>query len=164
MLISRVVRTAGLAAGIFAFAVFAWAGEDKEQQLARGDVPAAVLAAFEKAYPKVEIKGYTKEEKDGKIHYEIESMEGKIHRDVSYLEDGSLFVVEEVVAAKSLPEAVRQAVKKEHPKGKIELAEKITEGAAVSYEVVVAAGKKKFEVKLDASGKVIESEEAIQAE
>jgi hypothetical protein len=91
-------------------------------------------------------------------------MEGKIHRDVSYLEDGSLFVTEEVVAAKSLPVAVRQMVKKKHPKGKIELAEKITEGTTVSYEVVVAAGKKKFEVKLDKNGLVLASEEKTGTE
>ncbi len=164
MLISRVVLTAGLVVVMFAFGVLAVPKEEKEEQITKQEVPAAVLAAFEKAYPKVEIKGYTREEKDGKTVYEVESMERKIHRDVTYFEDGTLYLVEEVVAAKSLPEAVRQTVKKEHPKGKIELAEKITEGATVSYEVVVAAGKKKFEVKLDASGKVLESEEAGQGE
>ncbi len=164
MFMGRVVRTAGLVAGIFAFAVFAFAGEEEEKQLTKQDVPVAVLAAFEKAYPKAVVKGYSKEEKDGKTLYEVESLEGKTHLDVSYLEDGSLFVTEEVVAVKSLPEAVRQTVKKEHPKGKIKLAEKITEGTIVEYEVVVALGKKKFEIKLDASGKVLESEEAKEAE
>jgi hypothetical protein len=66
MLAGRAVRLAVLAVGIFAFAIIAWAGEDKEQQLAREDVPVAVLAAFEEAYPKAAIKGFTKEEKDGK--------------------------------------------------------------------------------------------------
>ena len=164
MLLSRIVRTAGLAAGVFAFGVLASANEDKEKQLAKNDVPAAVLSAFEKAYPKAVVKGYSQEEKDGKTVYEVESLEGKTHRDVSYLADGSLVVTEEVVAAKNLPAAVRQAVIKGHPKGKIALAEKITEGKTIEYEVVVADGKTKIEIKLDVSGKVLESEEAKQTE
>jgi len=162
--INKIMRVTVLVAGFFAFGILAYAGEEEEKQLTKQDVPVAVLSAFEKAYPKAVVKGYSKEEKDGKTLYEVESLEGKTHRDVTFLEDGSLVVLEEVVAAKSLPEAVRQTVKKEHPKGKIKLAEKITEGATVSYEVVVAAGKKKFEIKLDASGKVIGSEEAKESE
>lgn len=160
----RIMRAAVLAAGMLAFAALAYADEEKEEQLAKQDVPGAVLSAFEKTYSKAVVKGYSREEKDGKTLYEVESLEGKIHRDVSYLEDGSLVLVEEVVAVKSLPEAVRQTVKKEHPKGKIELAEKIMQGTTIKYEVVVTEGKKKLEIKLDASGKVLKSEEAQESE
>ena len=154
----KMIWTGVLAAGIFASVNIANAKEEKEKQLGKKDVPATVLAAFEKAYPKAVAKGYSREEKDGKAFYEIESLEGKTHRDVSFLEDGSVIETEEVVAVKSLPEAVREAVKKDHPKGMFLRAEKISRGTTVEYEVIVTQGKKKTEVKLDALGKVLETE------
>ncbi len=154
----KIISAGILAVGIFAFGVFANAKEEKEKQLGKKEVPAAVLAAFEKAYPKAVAKGYSWEEKDGKALYEIESLEGKIHRDVSFLENGRVFEKEEVVAVNSLPEAVREAVKKDHPKGMFLRAEKISRGTTVEYEVVIAQGKKKTEVKLDAGGKILETE------
>ena len=161
---SKIIRGVVLTASIFTFGALAYADEEKEEQLAKQELPPAVVSAFEKAYPKAVAKGYSREEKDGKTLYEVENLEGKIHRDISYLENGSLVVTEEVVAAKSLPERVRQAVKKEHPKGKIEQAEKITQGTTVEYEVVVALGKKEIEIKLDRSGKVVETEEVKESE
>ena len=72
-----------------------WAQEQHEQQIGRKGVPAAVLAAFEKAYPNAKIKGYSKETDNGQLVYEVECVEGAVTRDVTFTADGTLVAIEE---------------------------------------------------------------------
>jgi hypothetical protein len=134
----------------------------QEKKITQKDLPPAVLAAFEKTYPKAEIKGVSEEKgEDGKMEYEIESIEGKTARDVAYLADGKVIEIEETCV---LPDAVRQALDQKYPKGKIVKAEKITRGSKVEYEAVVAAEGKKSEVVLDPAGKVLKVEKKSEEE
>jgi uncharacterized membrane protein YkoI len=130
----------------------------QEKPLKKADVPKAVLSSFEKAYPHATAKGYSGESKDGKTVYEVESVEGKTHRDILYAADGTVLEIEEGMKVSDLPEEVRAAVKREYPNGSIASAEKLTKGESTQYEVVVKHGKKKTEMKIDPSGKVLEKE------
>src|SRR3990172_5700352 len=112
----------------------AWAQEDQEAKIEKKDVPAVVLAAFAKAFPKATVKGYAKEMEKGQTMYEVECVEGKTHRDVTFAPDGKLLMVEEEVEMSQVPEAVRQALEKKFPKAKVDIAEKITDGKTVAYE------------------------------
>jgi hypothetical protein len=128
----------------------------QDKKISRKDVPAAVLAAFGKAYPHAKIKGTSTETEKGTTYYEIESMDGTQARDILYLADGTASEVEEVVAASSLPGPVKSAVGNEFPKAKIAKAEKVTKGTDVSYEVHVSLGSKKGSILLSPSGTVVE--------
>ncbi len=141
------------AALLFAASVVA-----QEKKVKRDDVPAPVLAAFAKAFPKAQAIGYSQEKEDGKTLYEVESKEGTVHRDVTFEPEGKLVVVEEEVAVKDLPQAVRAALQKE--KGKCVLAEKLIRGTIVEYEMHMKDGKYQAEVLTDANGKVLKREAA----
>lgn len=132
----------------------AWAQEDQEAQVEKKDVPPAVLAAFAKAFPKATVRGYAREVEKGQTMYEVECVEGKTHRDVTYARDGKLLLVEETVEMSDVPEVVRQALEKQFPKAKVNIAEKIMDGKAVAYEFhLTTAEGKKAEVKFDVQGK-----------
>ena len=131
----------------------------QEQSITKKDVPKAVLAAFEKFFPKAHLKGFSKEMDEGRTLFEIESVEGKVNRDVTYTADGTLVSVEETVPVSEFPNSVRTALAKDFPKARISKSEKITKGQTVQYEVVLAVGEKHFEVVYDSSGKVVEKEE-----
>ncbi|MCL5286382.1 MAG: PepSY-like domain-containing protein [Acidobacteria bacterium] len=132
--------------------------DEGEIKVAEKDVPAAVLAAFAKAYPRATVKGYAKEIKDGKPVYEVESMEATTHRDVSFAPDGKVLTVEESMEMKDVPAAVQAALEKKFPKAKINLAEKVMEGTSVAYEFhLTTAQGKEAEVKFDATGKQVKS-------
>ena len=132
--------------------------EAGETKLEKKDVPAAVIAAFGKAYPKATMKGFSKEVEKGKTVYEVESVEGKMTRDATYSADGKVMVVEESVEMKDVPAAVQQALEKKYPKAKVNKAEKLMEGGTVGYEFkVTTAEGKKAEVKFDAAGKEVKS-------
>ena len=128
----------------------------QDRKISRKDVPPAVLAAFEKAYPHAKIRGMSTEVENGKTYFEIESVDGTQARDVLYLADGTVAEVEEVVAAGTLPEAVKTAVGKEFARAKIVKAERTLKGTVISYEVHVSLGSKKGSIVVDPSGKAIE--------
>lgn len=128
----------------------------QEKKISKKDVPSAVLAAFEKAYPHAKIRGTSTEVENGKTYFEIESMDGSQARDILYNADGTVAEIEEVVATGTLPEAVKTAIDKEFARAKIVKAERTTKGTEISYEVHVALGSKKGSIVVDPSGKVLE--------
>jgi hypothetical protein len=132
----------------------------QEKKMTKKDVPQAVISAFEKAYPKAKVKGYSTETEEGKTYFEIESHQGKMTLDVSYLGDGTVAEIEEGVAAGNLPDAVKAAVSTNYPKGKITKAEKKTVGTTVTYELKVATGKTRVGVEVDPSGQIMKKSKA----
>lgn len=147
-----------LTAVVFVFAISLCSYAQTKKKNAAKNVPQVVLDAFKKAYPNAVIKGSGKENEEGKTFYEIESVDGKVKRDLLYLPDGKVSEIEEQVTANDLPDAVKQSVKKEAPKGKIAKAEKVTKDGKENYELVVKQGKKSTEILLDKDGKVIKKE------
>ena len=149
------------AAGSFSLATAAGApSAKKEKKLDQKDLPAAVKAAFQKAYPNDSVSGAGKETKDSVVYYEIESKSGATDRSILYLSDGTVSEIEEGIAVSALPVAVSAGIAKHSPKGKIEKAERVTRGANVEYEVKIVAGKGKTELVLDSAGTVLKTERA----
>ncbi|HTK83108.1 MAG TPA: PepSY-like domain-containing protein [Bacteroidota bacterium] len=136
----------------------ALAQEEQEVSLRKNDVPKPILESFQKAYPKAMITGYSKETDKGVTSYEIESREGSVHRDVQYAPDGTLIVVEESMPYNKLPRAVRNAVTKEYPKGKVTYCEKLSKTESTQYEVALKSGKQKYEVVFNSDGSIAETE------
>lgn len=127
----------------------------QDKKISKKDVPAAVLSAFQKAYPDAKIKGYLTETEGGKMYYEIESIKGKTTLDALLLPDGTFYEIEEGVAAKDLPAPVSAAVRAKYPDFKIMRAEKTTHGTDVSYDLKVASGKTHVSLTVDPSGKIL---------
>lgn len=127
----------------------------QETRVSAKRVPPAVIAAFKSAYPQATIRGYAREKENGKVYYEIESMEGQTTRDVLYNPDGTVAEVEESIALTDLPAKAQEAIRSMSPKAVVTKAEKITRGEVTEYEAHVKQGKKRREIKFDASGKLL---------
>jgi uncharacterized membrane protein YkoI len=119
-------------------------------------LPPTVLAAFQKAYPKAEIKGASKETEKGVTYYEIESVDGKMNRDLLYTADGKVVEVEEAVAPGALPPAVLKALDKAYPGYKILKAEDLLKDGQKLFELEIQVNGKKTGVTIDPSGKIIQ--------
>ncbi len=130
---------------------------DKEKKLTTKDIPATVLAAFEKSYPQAKIKGVGSETENGVTYFEVESVDGAVKRDLLYTPEGKAVEIEESVGLKELPEAARQTIAKDYPKSEMEEAEKVMRGAVVTYEVTIGEGKNAVEISFDAAGKVLKT-------
>ena len=115
-------------------------------------------------FPGGEIKEASKETEDGKTVYELEMKHDGRNMDVTFKEDGTLVLVETAIPEKEVPEAVMKAVMGKYPGAKLKLAESVKKGPQVKkevdyYELHLAAGEKSVEVEVDASGKILETEE-----
>jgi hypothetical protein len=125
--------------------------EEKEEQEESGQktykiavqLPQPIQDAFKKAYPTATIRGTAKETEQGKTVYEVESLDKGKARDLMYNPDGSVISVEEEVRQTDLPAAVMAAFKKVYPKATITVAEKVTEGAKIQYDLQIkGAGRR----------------------
>src|SRR5271169_2685349 len=96
----------------------------QEKKIGKNDLPRAVLAAFEKAYPHAKVRGTSTEVEKGTTYFEIESLDGTQARDILYLADGTVAEIEEVVGASELPAPVKTAVGEEFAKAKTSKAER----------------------------------------
>ena len=132
-----------------------------EKELNKNQVPKAVIAAFEKAYPNAKGLEFEEETFAGKAAYEVEYKENGVAYEFLYSADGKLLQKEEEIKVKSLPEPVVQAIKKEHPKAKIKEAEKLMkpDGTVTGYEVEIKADGKEIELELDVSGNILKTED-----
>lgn len=151
---TQLLRRTVTACIILLFIGFGSSGSAQDRKITKKDVPAAVVKAFEDAYPKARVKNYAVEVEKGKTFYELETIEGRISRDLLYEADGTLAELEEILTAAMVPDAIASAVAAEFPKGKIVSGEKTTHGNEVSYDIVVANGKQKVIVQLNADGKI----------
>jgi hypothetical protein len=105
------------------------------QKPAKVVLPAAVDAAFKKAYPTAAIKNVIHETEDGQEQYEIESIDHGMKLDVNYKPNATVIVIEQEVAAADVPAAVMAAITARYPKATLTLRERATENKTTYYEI-----------------------------
>jgi uncharacterized membrane protein YkoI len=130
------------------------------KELSKGQVPKAVIDAFEKAYPNAKSPEFETETFEGRAVYEVEYKENGKEYEALYSADGILVQTEEEIDVKSLPEPVVQAINKAYPEANIKEAEKLMkpDGTLTGYEVEIKTEGKKIELELDVNGKILKTE------
>jgi hypothetical protein len=128
-----------------------------DKKIPRKQIPDAVMKAFAEKYPHAVIKGQAMENENGATYYEIESLDGKTKRDLLYTPEGKIFEMEESLTPDELADAMKHAIGKEYPKGKIVKAEKVSHDTLTGYEVRVQDGKKTHGISFDARGNMIKA-------
>jgi uncharacterized membrane protein YkoI len=131
-----------------------------EKELNKNQVPKAVIAAFEKAYPNAKGLEFEEETFAGKAAYEVEYKENGVEYEFLYSADGKLLQKEEEIDGETLPEPVAQAIKKAYPKAEIKEVEKLMkpDSTVTGYEVEIKVAGKEIELELDVSGTILKTE------
>lgn len=101
----------------------------------QGSLPQPVDSAFRQAYPRAVILNASRERRQGKVVYEIESRDGSTRRDLIYSAAGSVLEIEEVLPVDSVPGAVRAAAERQVVGGKLVGVERVTRGDVILFEV-----------------------------
>lgn len=147
---------------VLSAALCSWAGaaeKSTEEKVSIEKIPAAAAKALKEHAGDAKITNLSKEKEEGKTVYEATyTKKSRVH-DVTVNEAGKLLSDEEVVPVSEAPEAVRAAIEKEAPGGKIQKFERIKEGGKVSYEALISSKDKREEIKFDSKGKVLERED-----
>lgn len=103
----------------------------------RDSLPTAIATAFRQAYPDAKILNVSRERREGKVVYEIESQDGPTRRDLIYDLEARTLEIEEIIPADSVPAAVRAAVERDVKGATIVGAERVTRGTVTLFEVEV---------------------------
>jgi hypothetical protein len=102
---------------------------------ATATAPPAVMSAFKQAYPNATILHVSRERRDGKIVYELETRDGTMRRDLIYDLEGHTLEIEEILPADSVPAAVRAGLERDLKGATILGAERVMRADTVLYEV-----------------------------
>jgi uncharacterized membrane protein YkoI len=154
----------GLSACVLALCVTVTTSAD-EEKVALDKLPKAVLDTVKARFPKAELLGAAKEKEDGKILYEVAIKDQGAKIDVILTAEGAITLFEKEIAAKDLPKAVTKALEEKYPKAAYKKIEEVTKVENKSeklayYEVLlVTPAKKRGEVQVDASGKIVNEEQ-----
>ena len=108
-------------------------------------VPQAVREAFAKKFPGAEAKEWEIE-----AEYEVEFEKDGKEIEVSFYPNGTIAQIEYSIDPNELPDAVKAAVKINHPNCEIEEAERVEKGdGTILYEVSLS-----FELHINPEGKI----------
>jgi len=120
------------------------------QKVQLKDLPPAVRATVESETKNATLKGLSKENENGKVVYELESLVNGRTRDLMIDSAGKVYVVEEQLDPDKAPAPVKAALE---AKGKIVRLESVLENGKAHYEgqVQTKAGKM-MSLELDAAG------------
>ena len=121
------------------------------------DLPHAVREAFRDAYPEAKITGVTRETRDGKFLYHVQSTEGQTRRDLVYSADGNLLESQESLPPGEIPTAVRETMDEQCPNGALLFARQTRRGSDVTYFLRMACGEYRVNLVIDASGRLLET-------
>jgi uncharacterized membrane protein YkoI len=131
-----------------------------EKELSKNQVPKAVIAAFDKAYPNAKGLEFEEEMFEGKVAYEVEYKKNGMEYEFLYSADGVLLQKEEEIDGETLPVPIVQAIKKAYPKAEIKEAEQVMkpDNTVTGYEVEIKAAGKEIELELDVGGTILKTE------
>lgn len=138
------------------------ADAEHKEKLAAGSLPQPVADALNAKFPRAQVDKCTKETEAGKDVYDIEFRQDGTKLEADIFADGTIHNWEKEIAAKDLPEPVRQAVEKKYPKSTVTEAMAVTEvkagkEALAEYEVTLeTAEKKSVELTVAPDGKITE--------
>ena len=128
--------------------------QEKEKKLKHSELPAAVQRTADAQSAGATVKGYSSEEENGHVVYEVAMTMRGHGRDVSIGADGTVLEIEEEVAFDSLPAAVRTGLRQLAGSGTIGKVESLTKGGTiVAYEAHVKTDDKRSEIQVGPDGK-----------
>ena len=128
-----------------------------ETRITVRDLPPAVREAFRDAYPEAEVTAVTRENRDGKFLYHVQSIEGQTRRDLVYSADGDLVESQESLPPEEIPEAVRETMEDQCPNGALLLVRETQRGSEVTYFLRMACGEYRVNLVIDSSGQLLEA-------
>jgi hypothetical protein len=143
-----------------ALALAAGAARADESKVPLSEVPKAGQTALKAMFPAAEIVGAAKETEDGKTVFEITLKQKGKNIDVTIGEDGKIQVIEEEIAERELPAAVRKTLEAKYPKAKYAIIEEVSnvkEGKATLefFEALLITAKKDMlEIQITPDGKI----------
>src|SRR5579871_6839912 len=161
MKLKSVVRNLFVVAVCMGITACVSADEEKEETVSMDKVPQAVKDTLKQYASESDVKTAEKGDQDGTKVFEFDITQGKHSFEVAIATDGTFMGTEEDIQLTDMPEAAQAALKAQAGDGKMSGFEKaVDKNHKTTYEADIKKGGKKFEVAVDADGKVVSTESA----
>jgi hypothetical protein len=135
--------------GPLAVLEYEWAEEepDEDVEVDADELPAAVLDAFNAAFPDAEISDAAREIDDGLVEYDVNAEVAGHEIDVSLSPDGRILEVAETLDLEDVPEQALAALRQQFGEAAIEDVSAIDEGGTITLEIAftTAGGQQAIE-------------------
>jgi uncharacterized membrane protein YkoI len=129
--------------------------EEKEVKVGLKDLPPAVQKTVKDLIKDAKLKGLSKEEENGQIVYEVETIKNEKTRDILIDAAGAILEVEESTTLNQIPGPAKTAIEKAATGGKITKLETVTKGGVTNYEAAIVKAGKSSEIKVAANGSIV---------
>lgn len=131
---------------------FLLTGVANAQDMPQSQVPSVVVNSFKKEFPKA-----------GDIEWEKQNDQYNVEFEIGFFTDyeawfdatGKLIRYTQDISGSKLPEAVKNAIKKQYKGYRIDDAKKITENKVVTYSVEIEKGNDELKLVFSKDGKLI---------
>ncbi len=131
-----------------------------EKKIPKSALPAAVAKTAEEQSKGAIVKGYSKDNEDGQVEYEVEMMVNGHTKDVSIGTAGNVLEIEEQIEMNALSSSVKAAIKAKAGSGNVTKVESLTKhGSVVAYEAQVTINGKNKEIQVGPHGETLTHEE-----
>ncbi len=114
-----------------------------------------ITAKVKKSFPKFTIVSTQKDQRNGNSVYVVEIKSEKDIRSLVYSESGILIEMMQTIQPEKLPSVITKSMKMQYPDGVVFMAQKITRGKRVTYQLAIKTGTRRIELNMDANGKLI---------
>lgn len=136
------------------------AASARADDIPRSAVPAEVLQAAEKLYPKAAYLSAELDHENGQTRYELDLLQRGNRLEATFLPTGKFIRSEERLPSKQVPAAIRQTVLQKYPGAVITEAERIVTGSGSAERVhfrleIQGADLPERELRIDARGQVL---------
>ncbi len=132
----------------------------QEKKIKRSELPAAVEKTVAAVGRGATVRGFSREDENGKTYYEVEMIVNRRSKDVLIDANGDIVEVEEDVPIDSLPAEVKEGLQARARKGKLQKVESLTKhGKLVAYEAHVITDGRRSEVQVGPNGAPLDHEE-----
>ena len=137
---------------VIALATFS-AAQAQEKKLKREQLPPAVEKIVAEQSKGATIVGFSTQVDHGQRLYEVELKVDGRGKDISMDKNGNIVEIKEEVPMDSLPDSVKEGLKKAARAGTIAKIESLTKnGKLVAYEAIVKTGTKRSEIQVGPDG------------
>ena len=130
-------------------------GPNEEEKITMDKAPQAVRSTVGRLAGANDVHSLTREVENGQTVYEAEWKQGAIEHSAVVSAKGDVMEEETEMNSSDLPAAVKDAVKKKYPGGKLGEAGSLKEGGRSGYEVEVYSGNEKHELKVSSNGEIL---------
>lgn len=131
-----------------------------EKTITEHDLPPAVRRTADEQVRGAIVRGYSTDNEDGQMEYEVDMIVNGHSKDVSIAPDGTLIEIEEQVNLRSLSPKVRSGLTARAGRGRITKVESIRKhGTIVAYEAQVKTAGRHSEIQVGPDGQGLAHEE-----